>query len=54
MAPAAMAPRDQFAHDDLRSVFVALAPSASWLSGVILLLGCLGVLVANVLTGKRG
>jgi hypothetical protein len=31
-----------------------LAPTASWLSGLILLCGCLGVLVANVMTAKRG
>jgi len=36
-------------------VVAALAPAtaASWLSGAILLVGCLGVLVANVLTAKR-
>jgi predicted membrane channel-forming protein YqfA (hemolysin III family) len=32
---------------------LAPAPATSWLSGGILLLGCLGVLVANVLTAKR-
>jgi hypothetical protein len=31
-----------------------LAPTASWLSGLIMLCGCLGVLVANVMTAKRG
>jgi hypothetical protein len=35
-------------------IIAALAPAASWLSGAILLVGCLGVLVANVLTPKRG
>jgi len=36
-------------------IIAALAPAttASWLSGCILLVGCLGVLVANVLTAKR-
>jgi predicted membrane channel-forming protein YqfA (hemolysin III family) len=32
---------------------LAPAPAASWLSGGILVLGCLGVLVANVQTAKR-
>lgn len=31
----------------------ALASSASWLSGLILLCGCLGALVVNVATAKR-
>jgi len=31
----------------------ALAPSASWLSGLILLCGWLGALVVNVATAKR-
>jgi hypothetical protein len=31
----------------------AFAPAAVWASGGILLLGCLGVLVANVMTAKR-
>ena len=31
----------------------ALAPSTSWLSGLILLCGCLGALVVNVATAKR-
>jgi hypothetical protein len=34
-------------------IVAALAPAASWLSGIILLFGCLGVLVANVLTARR-
>jgi hypothetical protein len=34
-------------------VIAALVPAASWLSGVILLFGCLGVLVGNVTTAKR-
>ena len=37
----------------LAGIVVALVPPAAWLSGGILLLGCLGVLVANVLTAKR-
>jgi hypothetical protein len=37
----------------LAGIVAALAPAASWLSGGILLLGCLGVLVANVLMAKR-
>jgi hypothetical protein len=32
----------------------ALAPAAGWLSGLILLCGCLAVLVVNVATAKRG
>jgi hypothetical protein len=35
-------------------IIAALAPAESWSSGAILLVGCLGVLVANVLTAKRG
>ena len=31
-----------------------LAPTACWLSGLVLLCGCLGVLVANVMTAKLG
>ena len=31
----------------------AFAPAAAWASGGILLLGCLGVLVVNVMTAKR-
>jgi hypothetical protein len=31
-----------------------LVPGATWLSGVILLCGCLGVLVGNVAMAKRG
>jgi hypothetical protein len=34
-------------------IIAALAPAALWLSGIILLCGCLGVLVANVLTARR-
>jgi hypothetical protein len=34
-------------------IIAALTPAASWLSGVILLFGCLGVLVGNVMTAKR-
>jgi hypothetical protein len=42
----------------LAGIVAAFVPAAawlsgSWLSGAILLLGCLGVLVANVLTAKR-
>jgi len=37
----------------LAGLIAAVAPAASWLSGAILLVGCLGVLVANVLTAKR-
>jgi hypothetical protein len=37
----------------LAGIVAALVPAASWLSGAILLLGCLGVLVVNVLTAKR-
>ena len=31
----------------------AFAPAAAWASGGILLLGCLGALVINVMTAKR-
>ena len=31
----------------------AFAPAAAWASGGILLLGCLGVLLLNVMTAKR-
>jgi hypothetical protein len=34
-------------------IVAALAPAVSWLSGLILLLGCLGVLVGNVVAAKR-
>jgi len=37
----------------LAGIVAAFAPAASWLSGGILLVGCIGVLVANVLTAKR-
>jgi hypothetical protein len=37
----------------LAGIIAALAPAAAWLSGCILLVGCLGVLVANVLMAKR-
>jgi hypothetical protein len=37
----------------LAGIVAALAPSARWLSGSILLLGCLGVLVLNVIMAKR-
>jgi hypothetical protein len=37
----------------LAGIVAALAPATSWLSGAILLVGCLGVLMANVLTAKR-
>ena len=37
----------------LAGIVAALAPSAWWLSGSILLLGCLGVLVLNVAMAKR-
>ncbi|MFZ1152510.1 MAG: hypothetical protein WAR76_22710 [Xanthobacteraceae bacterium] len=35
-------------------IVAALAPSASWLAGLILLCGCLGVLIGNVAMAKRG
>ena len=34
-------------------IVAALAPALLWLSGIILVFGCLGVLVANVATAKR-
>jgi len=34
-------------------IIAALAPALLWLSGIILVFGCLGVLVANVATAKR-
>jgi hypothetical protein len=34
-------------------IIAALVPAASWLSGLILLLGCLGVLIGNVAMAKR-
>jgi len=37
----------------IAGLVAALAPSASWLSGLILLCGCLGALVVNVATPKR-
>jgi hypothetical protein len=37
----------------LAGLVAALVPVQSWLSGIILLLGCLGVLVTNVATAKR-
>jgi len=37
----------------LAGLVAALVPAQSWLSGIILLLGCLGVLVTNVATAKR-
>jgi hypothetical protein len=37
----------------LAGIVAALAPSAWWLIGSILLLGCLGVLVLNVAMAKR-
>jgi hypothetical protein len=37
----------------LAGLVAALAPAATWASGCILLFGCLGVLVLNVLTAKR-
>ena len=36
----------------LAGLVAALVPAESWLSGIILLLGCLGVLVTNVATTK--
>ena len=38
----------------LASLSVALFPAARAAAGAILLLGCLGVLLANVLTARRG
>jgi hypothetical protein len=37
----------------LAGLVAVLVPAESWLSGVILLLGCLGVLVTNVARAKR-
>ena len=37
----------------LAGLVAALVPAQSWLSGIILLLGCLGVLVTNVAMAKR-
>jgi hypothetical protein len=37
----------------LAGLVAALVPAQSWLSGIILLLGCLGALVTNVATAKR-
>ena len=37
----------------IAGLVAALAPAASWLSGLILLCGCLGALVVNVATAKR-
>jgi hypothetical protein len=37
----------------LAGIVAALVPSAWWLIGSILLLGCLGVLVLNVAMAKR-
>ena len=37
----------------LAGLVAAFVPAQSWLSGIILLLGCLGVLVTNVATAKR-
>lgn len=37
----------------LAGLVALFAPNAAWASGAILLLGCLGVLVVNVMTVKR-
>lgn len=37
----------------LAGMIAALVPSAAWASGGILVLGCLGVLVFNVMTVNR-
>ena len=37
----------------LAGLVAVLVPAESWLSGIILLLGCLGVLVTNVASAKR-
>jgi hypothetical protein len=37
----------------LAGLVAAFVPAQSWLSGIILLLGCVGVLVTNVATAKR-
>jgi hypothetical protein len=34
-------------------IVAAVAPALSWLSGVILVCGCLGVLIGNVATARR-
>jgi hypothetical protein len=34
-------------------IVAALAPALSWLSGLILVCGCLGVLIGNVATARR-
>jgi len=37
----------------LAGIAAALGPAAPWLSGCILLFGCLGVLILNVMKAKR-
>jgi hypothetical protein len=37
----------------LAGIVAAVAPAVSWLTGCILLLGCLGVLVVNVAKAKQ-
>jgi hypothetical protein len=37
----------------IAGVVALLAPGATWLSGLILLCGCLGVLVGNVVSAGR-
>ena len=37
----------------LAGLVSALVPAGSWLSGTLLLVGCLGVLVTNVAMAKR-
>jgi hypothetical protein len=37
----------------LAGLVAVLVPAESWLSGIMLLLGCLGVLVTNVAMAKR-
>jgi hypothetical protein len=34
-------------------IIAVLAPTTAWLSGIVLLFGCLGVLVGNVAMAKR-
>ena len=34
-------------------IVAALAPAMSWLSGIVLLFGCLGVLIGNAMAAKR-
>jgi len=34
-------------------IVAALAPAMSWLNGIVLLFGCLGVLIGNVMAAKR-